>query len=113
MKKVLGSAAGGVGAAFGSMLCCTGPLIMAAAGMSAGMLSSLRPYRFLFIAAAVGLLWFSFRLVDLEEARECESGTVCASPRARRTVRGLLWVAVVVSAVFMTSPRWAEYVFRP
>ena len=113
MKAALLSMAGGVGAAFGSLLCCTGPLVLASAGLSGAALAGFLPYRPLFVVAAVGLLWLAFQLVEREEARSCEPGAACAAPRTRRLVRHLLWMAVGISFVFLTSPLWASLVFRP
>jgi mercuric ion transport protein len=104
--------AGGVGAAFGSLLCCTGPLVLASMGMSGAALAGFLPYRPFFVVASVGLLWLAFHLVDREEAQACDSGAPCASPRARRLVRSLLWAAVGVSLLFLTSPAWSRLLFR-
>lgn len=104
--------AGGVGAAFGSLLCCTGPLVLASAGLSGAALAGFLPYRPFFVVAAIGLLWLAFQLVEREEARACEPGAACASPRTRRVVRRLLWTAVGISFVFLSSPLWASFVFR-
>jgi mercuric ion transport protein len=111
MKGALASMAGGIGAAFGSLLCCTGPLILASAGMSGAALSGFLPYRPFFVVAAVGLLWLAFHLVESEEAAACEPGVSCASPRTHRRVRRLLWASTAVSLVFLTSPLWARFVF--
>lgn len=104
--------AGGVGAAFGSLLCCTGPLVLASAGMSGAALAGFLPYRPFFVVAAIGLLWLAFRLVDREDARACDPESACASAATRRRVRGLLWVSVAISALFLSSPLWARFVFR-
>ena len=111
MKGALASMAGGIGAAFGSLLCCTGPLVLASAGMSGAALSGFLPYRPFFVVAAVGLLWLAFHLVEREEAAACEPGAACASLRTRRNVRRLLWASTAVSLVFLTSPLWARFVF--
>lgn len=103
---------GGIGAAFGSLLCCTGPLVLASAGLSGAALSGFLPYRPFFVVAAIGLLWLAFHLVEREDAAACEPGAACASPATRRRVRGLLWVSVAVSLVFLSSPLWARLVFR-
>lgn len=102
---------GGVAAAFGSLVCCTGPLILASAGLSGAALAGFLPYRPFFVVAAIAFLWLAFRLVEREEARACEPGTACATPRTRRRVRGLLWLAVALAAVFLSSPLWAQLVF--
>jgi mercuric ion transport protein len=112
MKTVLASMAGGIGAAFGSLLCCTGPLVLASAGMSGAALAGFLPYRPFFVVAAIGLLWWAFHLVEREEARACQPGAACASPAARRRVRSLLWISMTISLVFLSSPLWARLVFR-
>ena len=103
---------GGVGAAFGSLLCCTGPLVLASAGLSGAALAGFLPYRPLFVVAAIGLLWLAFQLVEREEALACDPEAACASPRTRRRVRSLLWVATAVSIIFLSSPLWAGLIFR-
>ena len=112
MKTALASMAGGIGAAFGSLLCCTGPLVLASVGMSGAALAGFLPYRPFFVVAAMGLLWLAFNLVDREEAKACEPRATCATPSIRRLVRRLLWISVAVSFVFLSSPLWARFVFR-
>ena len=104
--------AGGIGAAFGSLLCCTGPLVLASAGMSGAALAGFLPYRPFFVVTAIGLLWWAHHLVDREEARACQPGAVCATPATRRGVRSLLWVSTAIALVFLTSPLWARFVFK-
>jgi len=104
--------AGGIGAAFGSLLCCTGPLVLASAGLSGAALAGFLPYRPFFVVASIGLLWLAFQLVDREEAKACEPDSPCASPVTRRRVRSLLWISVAISLVFLSSPLWARFVFK-
>ena len=75
---------GGVGAAFGSLLCCTGPLVLASAGMSGAALSGFLPFRPFFVVASVGLLWLAFHLVEREDASACEPGAVCATSATKQ-----------------------------
>lgn len=103
---------GGIGAAFGSLLCCTGPLVLASAGMSGAALSGFLPYRPFFVVTSVGLLWLAFHLVEREDASACEPGATCASSVTRRRVRTLLWIATAISAVFLSSPLWTRFVFK-
>ena len=103
---------GGIGAAFGSLLCCTGPLVLASAGLSGAALAGFPPYRPFFVVAAIGLLWLAFQLVERDEARACEPGVACATPRTGRIVRRVLWSAVGLSFVFLSSPLWARFIFR-
>lgn len=102
---------GGVAAAFGSLLCCTGPLVLASAGMSGAALAGFLPYRPFFVVATIGLLWLAFQRVDREDARACD-GATCASPSTRRRVKSLLWISAGISLVFLSSPLWARFVFR-
>ena len=120
MKSVLASGLGGLAAAFGSMLCCTGPLVLAAMGLSGAALSAWRPWRPLFVVAAIGLFLLAFRRLERAEERACAETTgqdgaaacdVCADPvRLRRTRRALLGLAAI-SLLLLLSPRWAPLVF--
>lgn len=103
---------GGVGAAFGSLLCCTGPLILASAGMSGAALSGFLPYRPFFVVAAIGLLWQAFHQVERAEQRACETEGACPPDASPRRVRRALWVATAISLVFLSSPMWAGFVFK-
>lgn len=112
LSKVVLSAVGGIGASFASMLCCTGPLVLASMGVSsAGLSNTFRPgYRPFFLVAAGALLYLAYRALDRTVERECEPESPCADPRAVRRVRYLLWGLTVVSLVFATSPRWAPWI---
>lgn len=111
MAKALFAAAGGVAAALGSALCCAGPLVAAALGLSgAGLASTFEPLRPYFLAGTAGLLGAGFYLVHREEKKACEPGTPCASPDARRRMRRILWIATVLAVVFATYPNWSAWV---
>ena len=104
------SAVGSVGAAFMSMLCCSGPLFLAAAGLSgAGLAAAFRPYRPLFLTGMAVSLWLGFTLLDREE-RACEAGKSCADPKSRRRTHRLFMLATLVSFMFASSPIWAPWV---
>ncbi len=121
MNRTILSGFGGLTAAFGSMLCCTGPLVLASLGLSGAALSAWRPWRPLFVVVSLGLLILAFQLVGNAEAAACEVGegdgddecAPCADPaRVRRTRRWLIALAVL-SFLLLISPRWAPFVFRP
>src|SRR5256885_3618565 len=79
------AATGGVVAAVVSTLCCAGPLVAVALGLSgAGLAATFEPLRPYFVAGTVLALGFGFVVVRGEEKRACEPGTLCASPIARR-----------------------------
>jgi mercuric ion transport protein len=110
-KKTYLAASGGIAAAFASALCCAGPLIAVALGVSgAGIAARFEPLRPYFLAATAVLLGSGFWLLRREEQRACEPGTLCASPIARRRIRLMLWVATVLAAVFATFPTWSLWI---
>ena len=119
MNKTILSGFGGLTAAFGSMICCTGPLVLASLGLSGAALSAWRPWRPLFVVVSLGLLILAFQMVGDAGTAECDIGdgddecAPCADPaRVRRTRRWLIALAVL-SFLLLISPRWAPFVFRP
>ena len=105
------AATGAVVAAVVSTLCCAGPLVAVALGLSGAVLAAtfepLRPY---FIAGTVLALAFGFVELRREEKRACEPGTLCASPIARRRMKWALWVATIVAIPLVTFPWWSKLV---
>ncbi len=121
MNKTILSGFGGLTAAFGSMICCTGPLVLASLGLSGAALSAWRPWRPLFVVVSVGLLILAFQMIGDVEERVCERGEyeaedqVACAPcadlaRTRRTKRWLYLLAAL-SFLLLISPRWAPLVF--
>lgn len=109
--RVAGTAAGAVGTAFASALCCGGPLIAVTLGVSgAGLASTFEPLRPYFLAGTGLLLVVGHVGLQREEARECEPGATCANPGALRRVRVVLWLATGVAFVFATYPTWSGWV---
>lgn len=111
LGKIVASSVGGAAASFGSMLCCSGPVILAGLGMSGAGLSVLRPYRPIFLVITAVFLYLSFRMMDREEQRSCEPDQPCADPVARRRTRRVLWLMTALAVIFATSPRWVDLVF--
>jgi len=104
------SAGGAITAAFGSALCCAGPTVLAALGISAAGLASLLPLRPYLVFIAAGSLYYGFHLLDKEERRACKADTECASPTVRRRMRMVLWAACGLVVLFGTSPIWVRWV---
>ena len=104
------SAGGAIAAAFGSALCCAGPTVAAALGISAAGLASFLPLRPYLVFIAVGSLYYGFHLLDKEERRACKANTECASPAVRRRMRMVLWAASGLVVLFGTSPIWVRWV---
>ncbi|MBK9550409.1 MAG: hypothetical protein IPO52_15230 [Gemmatimonadetes bacterium] len=109
-NKTLLTAGGGVAAAFASALCCAGPLLAVAAGVSgAGLASSFEPLRPYFLVATAMLLGLGFYLLRREGATPANQTGLAPAP-VRRRMRRMLWTATIISAVFATYPTWSGLV---
>src|SRR5262245_66347532 len=79
---------GGAVAAILASLCCLGPLVLVLLGISGawiGNLTTLEPYRPLFLGVAVVCMAFAYRLIyRATAAKTCEPGTVCVLRRPDR-----------------------------
>lgn len=109
-KTVL-AATGGVAAAVVSALCCVGPLVAVALGVSgAGLAATFEPLRPFFVTGTVLALGSGFLVLHREEKQACEPGTLCASPIARRRMRWALWIATIISVPLLTFPWWSRLI---
>lgn len=90
---------GAIVAAITASLCCVGPLLLLAVGVSGawiGTLTALEPFRPLLAALALGFLGFAFYRVYRKPAAEaCEPGSSCANPRSDRINTAVLWIVTV------------------
>lgn len=109
-SKLISAAAGAFGTAFGSSLCCAGPTVAAAMGVSGAGLASLTPYRPVFVLAATACLWVGFELLEWEEKNACDPDKPCADPRVRRLMRRAMWTSTALVFVLGTSPLWIEWI---
>ncbi|MGH7526736.1 MAG: mercuric transporter MerT family protein [Gemmatimonadales bacterium] len=111
MDKPRIAALGGVGAAIGSALCCAGPLVAVALGLSgAGLAAAFEPLRPYFLGVAGLSLGLGFIVLDRENRKACEPGTLCASGAARRRTKRWLWAATLIAAGLATFPWWSRFV---
>jgi len=105
------AASGGIAAAFASALCCAGPLIAVAAGLSgAGLATTFEPLRPYFLGATALFFGAGFYLLRREDRNACEPGKPCADPATRRRMRWALWIATAIALVFATFPAWSAWV---
>ena len=109
-ERLFASAGSAIAAAFGSALCCAGPTVAAAVGISAAGLSGLLPFRPFLVVAAVGSLYYGFHLLEKEE-KACELNKPCADPAGRRRMRLALWIATGFVFFFGLSPIWVRWIF--
>ena len=111
VTKTVLAATGGVAAAVASTLCCAGPLVAVALGLSgAGLAATFEPLRPYFVAGTALSLAAGFVVLRREEKLACEPGTLCASPVARRRIKWALWIATIISIPLLTFPSWSKFV---
>lgn len=110
VAKVLLTPLGAIGAAIGSAVCCAGPLVAVALGVSgAGLAATFEPLRPYFVAATVLFLGVGFTALHREQRRACEPGRLCASPEVRRRMKRWLWIATAVAIPLVTFPSWSKF----
>ena len=111
VSKAVLAAAGSVAAAVGSALCCAGPLVAVALGVSgAGLATTFEPLRPYFVAGTLAALGSGFVVLRREERKACEPGKLCASPVARRRMKRALWIATVLAISLVAFPWWSKFV---
>lgn len=112
VTKTVLATTGGVAAAVASALCCAGPLVAVALGLSgAGLAATFEPLRPYFVGGTILALGFGFVVLRREERKACEPGTLCASPIARRRMKWAVWIATAVAVPLVTFPWWSQFVF--
>lgn len=110
VTKTALAATGGLAAAIRSALCCAGPLVAVALGLSgAGLAATFEPLRPYFVAGTILALGFGFLVLRREERKACQPGTLCVSPSARRRMKRSLWIATVIAVPFVTFPWWSRF----
>src|SRR5882757_3225893 len=103
----------GVAAGLGASVCCVGPLVLLALGISGawiGNLTALEPYRPVFICLTLLFLGLAFRKLYLVP-QVCTAGTVCADdPRVLRRQRLTFWIVAALLLGLLLVP-WVVPMF--
>ena len=111
--KGVATAVAGVAAAIVSALCCAGPVVAVALGVSgAGLSSTFEPLRPYLLGSTALFLGGGFFLLHREEQNACEDDKMCANPRVRKRMKIMLWTATVIAIVFATFPSWQNLVLK-
>ncbi len=108
-----GSLVTGVAAAVGASICCVGPLLLLALGVSGawiGSLTELEPYRPYLIGLTMVFLGLSFRELYLVP-QACAAGTLCADPRSLRRQRLVFWVVCLLLLALIAVPWVAPFLY--
>ncbi len=99
-------------AAVGASLCCVGPLVLVALGISGAwiaQLTAMEPYRPLFIALTLIFLALAFRKLYLLP-RRCSTDQPCADDAVQRHQRWLFWIASIGLLALLTFPYYGIYI---
>ena len=103
---VKGSLVAGVLAGIGASVCCVGPLVLLALGISGawiGNLTALEPYRPVFIGLTLLFLGLAFRKLYLVP-QACAPGTPCAEPRTVQRQRLIFWIVALLLLGLLAVP---------
>jgi mercuric ion transport protein len=96
----------GVAAGVGASVCCVGPLVLLALGISGawiGNLTALEPYRPIFIGLTLLFLGLAFRKLYLVP-RACTPENTCAEPRVIRRQRLTFWTVAALLLCLLLVP---------
>jgi mercuric ion transport protein len=104
-----GSLIVGVLAAIGASVCCVGPLVLLALGISGAWivnLTAMEPFRPFFIILTLVFLGLAFRRLYLIP-RVCAPGTDCADPRVLKRQRITFWIVTTMVLALLAVPWFA------
>jgi len=111
-RKGNGFLIAGILSAIGASICCVGPLVLLALGVSGawiGSLTALEPYRPIFIGLTLLFLGFAFyRLYLVRPA--CSPESACANPRTLKHQRLAFWIVTFLVLGLISVP-WLAPLF--
>ena len=102
----------GILSAVGASICCVGPLVLLALGVSGawiGSLTALEPYRPIFIGLTLLFLGFAFYRLYLVRPT-CSHESACANPRTLKRQRLGFWIVTVLVFGLIAVP-WVAPLF--
>jgi mercuric ion transport protein len=104
----------GILSAIGASICCVGPLVLLALGVSGawiGSLTALEPYRPIFIGLTLLFLGFAFRRLYLARPA-CAPDSACANPRVVKRQRLAFWIVTALVLGLIAVPWFAPLFYR-
>jgi len=99
----------GILAAVGASICCVGPLVLLALGVSGawiGSLTAFEPYRPVLIGLTLLFLALAFHRLYLAR-RVCMPGSACADPRTLKRQRLAFWIVTILVFCLISIPWFA------
>ncbi len=103
----------GVIAGLTASVCCVGPLVLLALGVSGawiGSLTALEPFRPIFIGATLVFLGLAFRKLYLLP-QTCAPGKACAAPTHLRKQRTVFWIVSALLVGLLAFPTLVPFIF--
>lgn len=104
----------GVVAGFGASVCCVGPLVLLALGVSGawiGNLTALEPFRPYLIGLTLLFLGLAFRKLYLVP-QACGPGALCSDPRVLKRQRLTFWVVATLLTGLLLVPQVLPLFYR-
>src|SRR5215831_2129993 len=104
----------GILSAIGASICCVGPLVLLALGVSGawiGSLTALEPYRPIFIGLTLLFLALAFHRVYLVRPA-CSPDSPCANPGVLKRQRLVFWIVTVPVLGLIAVPWLAPLFYR-
>ncbi len=101
-------------AAIGASVCCIGPLVLMALGISGiwiSYLTAFEPYQPIFVTISLVFLFLSFRKLYILP-RQCADGDNCALPGVLRKQRIIFWLVTVLLIALLTFPYYGLMFFE-
>jgi len=111
-RKGNGLLIAGILSAIGASVCCVGPLVLLALGVSGawiGSLAALEPYRPIFIGLTLLFLGLAFYRLYLARP-SCSPESACANPRTLKRQRVAFWIVAVLVLGLIAVP-WLAPLF--
>jgi mercuric ion transport protein len=111
-RKGNGFLIAGILSAIGASICCVGPLVLLALGVSGawiGSLTALEPYRPIFIGLTLLFLGVAFYRLYLARP-SCSPESACANPRTLKGQRVAFWIVAVLVLGLIAVP-WLAPLF--
>jgi mercuric ion transport protein len=108
-RKGNGFLIAGILSAIGASICCVGPLVLLALGVSGawiGSLTALEPYRPIFIGVTLLFLGLAFYRLYLARPA-CSPESACANPRTLKRQRLAFWIVTVLMLGLIAVPWFA------
>ena len=112
LQRGNGVLVGSILAAIGASICCVGPLVLLALGVSGawiGSLTALEPYRPIFIGLTLLFLGLAFYRLYLARP-VCTPGSACANPRMLKRQRLTFWIVAILVLGLIAVP-WLAPLF--